>query len=212
VLERPRSRAVLLVPVLLCVTFQLDFSALALVIPVAVLLLYRSRAVPAFAVGVGLAALLLAPWLRPRGEPRVRVVAGSGLAITHIRQCKTFNPAPGERRGRDLNPRRTFRHVRDFQSRSLDRSDTSPSATEGSRSSRPDPHSRCQTPERNKQGFVTKVRLAHPLPGRLRYPADWRSWPVPVSDTRTEAARLCDKSVISAGRDRVRRRLSVSQG
>src|SRR5439155_23552598 len=30
------------------------------------------------------------------------------------------------RRGRDLNPRRTFRPVRDFQSRSLDRSDTSP--------------------------------------------------------------------------------------
>src|SRR5690349_5201682 len=31
-----------------------------------------------------------------------------------------------ERRGRDLNPRRTFQHVRDFQSRSLDHSDTSP--------------------------------------------------------------------------------------
>ena len=30
------------------------------------------------------------------------------------------------RRGRDLNPRRTFQHVRDFQSRSLGRSDTSP--------------------------------------------------------------------------------------
>jgi hypothetical protein len=31
-----------------------------------------------------------------------------------------------ERRGRDLNPRHAFRRVRDFQSRSLDRSDTSP--------------------------------------------------------------------------------------
>ena len=31
-----------------------------------------------------------------------------------------------QRRGRDLNPRRTFQHVRDFQSRSLGRSDTSP--------------------------------------------------------------------------------------
>ncbi len=39
--------------------------------------------------------------------------------------CAGF--AARERRGRDLNPRRTFRHVRDFQSRSLDRSDTSPS-------------------------------------------------------------------------------------
>jgi hypothetical protein len=33
-----------------------------------------------------------------------------------------------KRRGRDLNPRRTFRHVRDFQSRSLGHSDTSPAA------------------------------------------------------------------------------------
>src|SRR5207248_9264364 len=37
------------------------------------------------------------------------------------------------RRGRDLNPRRTFRPVRDFQSRSLDRSDTSPSGLSVSR-------------------------------------------------------------------------------
>ena len=33
----------------------------------------------------------------------------------------------GERRERDLNPRCTFQHIRDFQSRSLDRSDTPPS-------------------------------------------------------------------------------------
>src|SRR5262249_1417204 len=31
-----------------------------------------------------------------------------------------------KRRGRDSNPRRTFQHVRDFQSRSLGHSDTSP--------------------------------------------------------------------------------------
>src|SRR5205814_4200155 len=37
------------------------------------------------------------------------------------------------RRERDLNPRRTFRHVRDFQSRSLDRSDTSPRGGSGYR-------------------------------------------------------------------------------
>src|SRR5205085_1798103 len=44
----------------------------------------------------------------------------------------TRKPARGglsaRRRERDLNPRRTFQHVRDFQSRSLDRSDTPPSA------------------------------------------------------------------------------------
>ncbi len=37
--------------------------------------------------------------------------------------------SPESRRGRDLNPRRTFQHVRDFQSRSLGRSDTSPGGT-----------------------------------------------------------------------------------
>jgi hypothetical protein len=42
--------------------------------------------------------------------------------------------SPRQRRGRDLNPRRTFRHIRDFQSRSLDRSDTSPERQQASRS------------------------------------------------------------------------------
>jgi 4-amino-4-deoxy-L-arabinose transferase-like glycosyltransferase len=65
VLERPRSRVVLLVPVLLCVTFQLSFSALALVVPASVLLAYRGRDVHwrAFAAGMGVAVLLLLPWL-----------------------------------------------------------------------------------------------------------------------------------------------------
>ena len=44
---------------------------------------------------------------------------GKGASIP-ARGCTT------QRRGRDLNPRRTFQPVRDFQSRSLDRSDTSP--------------------------------------------------------------------------------------
>ncbi len=65
VLERSRSRAVVFIPILLCLAFQLNFSALALVIPATVLLLYRAHTVhwPAFALGVGIAALLLAPWL-----------------------------------------------------------------------------------------------------------------------------------------------------
>jgi hypothetical protein len=49
--------------------------------------------------------------------------------MPHFRDalCR-FLPLKGEaeRRGRDLNPRRTFQHVRDFQSRSLGHSDTSP--------------------------------------------------------------------------------------
>jgi hypothetical protein len=56
---------VLLVPVLVCLAFQLNFSALALVVSVAVVLAYRAREVdwPSFAIGVGLASLLLGPWL-----------------------------------------------------------------------------------------------------------------------------------------------------
>jgi Dolichyl-phosphate-mannose-protein mannosyltransferase len=65
VLERTRSRVVGLIPILFCLAFQLNFSALSLVIPVVVLLLYRAREVhwPAFALGVGIAVLLLSPWL-----------------------------------------------------------------------------------------------------------------------------------------------------
>ena len=65
VLERPRTRAVALIPVLLCLAFQLNFSALSLVIPAAFLVVFRGREVhwPALAIGVGTAVLLLAPWL-----------------------------------------------------------------------------------------------------------------------------------------------------
>lgn len=65
VLERPRTRAVAFIPVFLCLGFQLNFSALALIIPAIVLVLYRWRDVhwPALALGVGVAALLLSPWL-----------------------------------------------------------------------------------------------------------------------------------------------------
>jgi hypothetical protein len=65
VLERRRTRAVLLVPALLCLSFQLNFSALALVAPVAVVLAYRAREVDwlAFVAGVVIACLLLGPWL-----------------------------------------------------------------------------------------------------------------------------------------------------
>jgi len=65
VLERPRSRAVVFIPILLCLAFQLNFSALALAIPATVLMLYRAREVHwrAFVAGIGVATLLLAPWL-----------------------------------------------------------------------------------------------------------------------------------------------------
>ena len=48
-------------------------------------------------------------------------------ARSRVRQRRLGRfPLRAKRRGRDLNPRRTFQHVRDFQSRSLDHSDTSP--------------------------------------------------------------------------------------
>jgi 4-amino-4-deoxy-L-arabinose transferase-like glycosyltransferase len=83
VLERRRSRAVAAVPVLLCLTFQLNFSAVALVLPAAAVLLYRIRDVhwPALAVGVGVAVLLLGPWLAheaDHGFNDVRILVQEG--------------------------------------------------------------------------------------------------------------------------------------
>jgi 4-amino-4-deoxy-L-arabinose transferase-like glycosyltransferase len=65
VLERRRTRAVLGVPVFFCLAFQLNFSALALIVPAVVVVAYRARDVDwrLLAAGVGAAALLLGPWL-----------------------------------------------------------------------------------------------------------------------------------------------------
>ena len=64
-LERSRSRWVLLVPLLFSLAVQLNFSALALVVPVVLVVLYRRRHVhwPAFLIGVGVSLVLLGPWL-----------------------------------------------------------------------------------------------------------------------------------------------------
>jgi hypothetical protein len=64
VLERRRSRAVAFVPIGLCLAFQLNFSAISLVIPAAAVLLFRARDMhwKALAVGVGVALLLIEPW------------------------------------------------------------------------------------------------------------------------------------------------------
>jgi 4-amino-4-deoxy-L-arabinose transferase-like glycosyltransferase len=64
-LERSRSRLVLFVPILLSLTVQLNFSALALVVPVLLVVVYRWRHVNwlALLAGVGVVLLLLSPWL-----------------------------------------------------------------------------------------------------------------------------------------------------
>jgi 4-amino-4-deoxy-L-arabinose transferase-like glycosyltransferase len=64
VLEHRRSRAVAFVPIGLCLAFQLNFSAISLVVPAAAVVLYRVRDVhwKALAVGVGVALLLIEPW------------------------------------------------------------------------------------------------------------------------------------------------------
>jgi 4-amino-4-deoxy-L-arabinose transferase-like glycosyltransferase len=64
-LERNRSRWVLVVPLLLSLAVQLNFSASALTLPVLAVVLYRWRHVHwrALAAGVGISLLLLAPWL-----------------------------------------------------------------------------------------------------------------------------------------------------
>ena len=65
VLDRPRSRAIVAVPVLLCLVFQLNFSAAALFVPVVGVLAYRARELSprGLLLGVTLALLLIAPWL-----------------------------------------------------------------------------------------------------------------------------------------------------
>ena len=58
--------------------------------------------------------------------------SGAGCSVQDARArwrptaAEVRRTSAGIRRGRDLNPRRTFQPVRDFQSRSLGRSDTSP--------------------------------------------------------------------------------------
>jgi len=65
VLERDRTRVALLVPVLFVVAFQLNMSAVALVIPIGALLAYRARDVNWGAVIVGsvIGVLSLGTWL-----------------------------------------------------------------------------------------------------------------------------------------------------
>ena len=65
VLERDRTRVVLLVPVLFVVAVELNLSAVALILPIGALIAYRARAVDRRAVVAGalLGVLLLSPWL-----------------------------------------------------------------------------------------------------------------------------------------------------
>jgi hypothetical protein len=65
VLERDRTRVALLVPVLLVTAFQLNLSAVALIIPIGALLAYRARDVNwrAIIVGTAIGVLSLGTWL-----------------------------------------------------------------------------------------------------------------------------------------------------
>jgi 4-amino-4-deoxy-L-arabinose transferase-like glycosyltransferase len=65
VLERDRTRVALLVPVLFVTAFQLNMSAVALIIPIAALLAYRARDVNwrAIIVGAIIGVLSLSTWL-----------------------------------------------------------------------------------------------------------------------------------------------------
>ena len=60
-------------------------------------------------------------------DPRSRRAAAPSGPVEGRGGTGRFPRTERRRRGRDLNPRRTFQHVRDFQSRSLGHSDTSPS-------------------------------------------------------------------------------------
>src|SRR5215216_4535396 len=84
------------------------------------------------------------------GRAAICTVIGTGLLpgrerVERSRPRKPASIARVKRRGRDLNPRRTFQHVRDFQSRSLGHSDTSP---------------RC---EAEKEGFEPSMEAFTPI-------------------------------------------------
>jgi 4-amino-4-deoxy-L-arabinose transferase-like glycosyltransferase len=75
-LERRRSRWGLLVPLLFSLAVELNFSALALIVPVVLVVLYRWRHVDwgAFALGVAVALVPLAPWLAHNARHHFRDV------------------------------------------------------------------------------------------------------------------------------------------
>ena len=75
---------------------------------------------------------------KAKGHGKSKSKGRTSSAAASSTLCEVVSPriwwkGPGRglstRRGRDLNPRRSFHHVRDFQSRSLDHSDTSPRGT-----------------------------------------------------------------------------------
>ena len=76
VLERERTRVAALVPFLFVVAVQLNLSALALVVPLVVLLAYRARHVDwrAALLGAGVGLLSLAPWLAHVAKHRLHDV------------------------------------------------------------------------------------------------------------------------------------------
>jgi 4-amino-4-deoxy-L-arabinose transferase-like glycosyltransferase len=76
VLERRRTRWVLLVPLLFSLAVELNFSALALVVPVVLVVLYRWQRVhwPAFVLGVAVSLVPLAPWLAHNARHHFRDV------------------------------------------------------------------------------------------------------------------------------------------
>jgi hypothetical protein len=83
VLERHRTRVALLVPVLLAVAFQLNLSAIALIIPTGALFAYRARDVNwrAVLVGAVIGVASLATWLAhnvKHGFRDFRLIADNG--------------------------------------------------------------------------------------------------------------------------------------
>lgn len=84
VLERERTRVVLLVPVLFAIAIQFSLSAVALLPPIVALIAYRARNVDwrAFVAGTALGVLLLSTWLAHNAKHGFRDFR---LIVTHGR-------------------------------------------------------------------------------------------------------------------------------
>lgn len=98
VLERDRTRAVFLVPVLFTIAIQLNLSAVALILPIGALLAYRARAVDwrSIAGGAAVGVLLLSPWLAHNAKHGFRdfsLIANNGRGDTGTAGTGTIEAA-----------------------------------------------------------------------------------------------------------------------
>ena len=126
------------------------------------------------------------------------------------------------RRGRDLNPRWTFRPIRDFQSRSLGHSDTSPDPQQSTRAGIRRPHGQSPSGLQKAPPRAAPWTTRTPLRDRSRVPRpglDGRTGKAHATSRRTCTSRLwasahaADQHVLgdAVALEKLRRSLEVNR-